>query len=125
MTALQKYSDTVEHLNPSFNVESGNVKAALEAQKQFYKRNDRSKKKDPHFGLPTDVLSIQQVHQVAHTIIAKQKSMHLLYSWTMLFATLVRGNFFRDLTLSHMRTDKVNGPLKPDGTREPLRVVAM
>jgi hypothetical protein len=118
--ALQFFSDHHERKgeSPRFIVKSPITELALKRQQLLYKASTASSNVDPHINLPTDVLTINQVHNVATFIIEKNYQMDLLFAWTVLFTTLIRGNYFRSLTLSSLRADVVNGPLNSDGVFE-------
>jgi hypothetical protein len=69
ISALQWYADHREHHESSFSVDSPHVKQALKAHRERFTLIVTKRVQDPHFQLPTSVLTKGKHEKANHTIL--------------------------------------------------------
>ena len=115
VSALQWFADHREHQMTEFAVDSPHVKQALEAQKERFADVVEKRVQDPHFQLPTSVLTEAEYRKANHAILQKYEWEDLHFSWSVCDATFIRMHSFLKLKLSDLKTDVAHGPPSDTG----------
>lgn len=115
VSALQWFADHREHQMTEFVVDSPHVKQALEAQKERFADVVEKRVQDPHFQLPTSVLTEADYRKANHAILQKYEWEDLHFSWSVCDATFIRMHSFLNLKLSDLKTDVAHGPPSDTG----------
>ena len=83
VSALQWFADHAEHQMTTFTVDSLHVKQALKAQKERFTTVVENRVQDPHFQLPTSVLTQADYSKANHAILQRYEWEDLHLSWSI------------------------------------------
>jgi hypothetical protein len=126
VSSLQRYADWFEYVGSDhrFIVDENQVKQALERQAQLYMRHERSKVKDLHRNLPTDMLTDEErVHAISHILGTRAHNWkEMCLSWTGCEVTMLRNSSLLKMTLKHLNTNHTHGPCN-DGDRTMMTLI--
>ena len=120
-SALQKYSDCLEHIGKDFAVKSGAVIESLDAQKIFKQDSDavvQAKKPGhnlpcPHKGLRVNLCTPAEdlkMMEYIYSVAPPEVCHHLSFSWSLGRTTFLRGKSMRVLRYYNLFTSDVFGP---------------
>ena len=115
VSSLQWFADHREHHEASFPVDSPHVKQALKAHRERFTLVVAKRVQDPHFQLPTSVLTKSEHEKASHAILERPEWEDLHFSWNLNDTTFIRMGSWLKLKLSDIKTDEAHGPPNDTG----------
>jgi hypothetical protein len=110
VSSLQWFADHREHHEVSFTIDSPHVKQALKAHRERFTITVAKRVQDPHFQLPTSVLTKSEHERANHTILRRPEWEDLHFSWNLNDMTFIRMASWLKLNLLDIKTDMALGP---------------
>jgi hypothetical protein len=116
LNSLQWYANNVEHVVKKITLESPKVEVALHAHLHKQKERLRVSYKDPHFGVPTNVLTQLECTQLVRAAINTTSWRPLTTAFTGCVNIFARMDSYLKFSLPDLILVRAHGPIENDGS---------
>jgi Centromere DNA-binding protein complex CBF3 subunit, domain 2 len=116
LSALQWWSDNLEHVLPKLKLNTESVQIALEVQLQKEKDRKRKSYKDPHFDLPTNVLTQHECTQLVQAALRMKCWRSLSTTFTGCCNVFTRMDSYLKFSLADLVLCPAHGPKSNNGS---------